>query len=183
MFVTTTPIRYASDKQIAFILRLLGEKVVDADAGIDESLDSGNLTSHRASQIIGYLLACPSKPSTVSAEAAPGFYVRGDAAYKVQSNKAKTHTYALVWSGSSWDYQPGAGRSLAGLVPMTAEQAAALGLASGRCINCCRTLGGESLSARVSALIGYGETCARHNGWTYPKGAATQRAFVASHAE
>jgi hypothetical protein len=117
-------------------------------------------------------------PSVPTAQAAPGFYVRGDEAFKVQTNKAGTNTYALVWSGSSWDYSPGTGRSLAGLVPMTAEQAAALGLASGRCINCVRVLGGKSLSAKVSALIGYGETCANHNGWAYPTGVKAQRAFI-----
>lgn len=176
MTITTT--RPASDKQVAFIERLLSEKDTTGTHFAGHASVPA-LTSAQASQAITELLALPSVPT---AEAEPGFYVRGEQAFKVQTNKAGTHTYALVWSGSSWDYQPGAGRSLAGLVPMTAEQAAALGLASGRCINCCRALGGESLSAKVSALIGYGETCARHNGWPYPKGAAAQRAYVTEHA-
>ena len=62
---------------------------------------------------------------------------------------------------------------------MTGEQAAALGLASGRCIVCCRTLGGASLTAKVAATIGYGEICAGHNGWSFPKGAVAQRAYLA----
>jgi hypothetical protein len=172
-------------RQIAFLKRLTDER----DTTQVESLLNvtrrqavdGTLTARTASQLIDRLLALPRKQDNeqdAPAEAEPGFYVRGDDAFKVQKNKAGTHTYALVWSGSSWDYSPGTGRSLAGLTPMTAEQAAALGLASGRCIACLRTLGGETLTAKVSALIGYGEICADHNGWFYPKGAKAQREYI-----
>jgi len=120
-----------------------------------------------------------------------GFYVKDGEAFRVVANKAGTSTYAKRftvtrdWDGSaraSWEYAPGVGRSLAaeGLVPMTAADAARIGLSHNICINCCRTLGGQTLSAHVSALIGYGEICATNNGWPYPKGAAAQRAFIAS---
>lgn len=173
---TTYP---ASEKQLAFVTRLLGERNTTGTP-FEGHTTAPALTKQQASEAITALLALPKdeQTSTEQAEAAPGFYFRGEQAFKVQQNKAKDHTYALVWSGSSWEYQPGAGRSLAGLVPMTAEQAAALGLASGRCINCLRVLGGETLSAKVSAVVGYGETCANHNGWFYPTGAKAQRLYL-----
>jgi hypothetical protein len=119
-------------------------------------------------------------PRGASAQAEPGFYVLADGTgVKVRANRAGTGTYALVWGGTSWDYAPGLGRRLAGMEPMSAEHAARLGLASGRCVNCCRTLGGGTLTAKVAAVIGYGETCAENNGWSFPKGAATQRALLA----
>jgi hypothetical protein len=122
-----------------------------------------------------------------------GYYVRADgAAIKVVENKAKTRRYGLVFTPSStagkrpsWEYVRGAGYSVSDLTPMTAQDAAQIGLAHGHCIECCAKLGPKdpakpTLSALVSALIGYGETCAANNGWPYPKGVAAQRAFLAA---
>jgi hypothetical protein len=82
---------------------------------------------------------------------------------------------------ATWEYAPGVGRDLAadGLQPMTPAQAAQIGLSHGYCINCCKRLGGRTLSAHVSAVIGYGEQCAKTNNWPYPHGAKAQRAFLA----
>lgn len=119
--------------------------------------------------------------------AGPGYYVRGAETFRVVENKAKTATYAkrlrVYGERLTWEYAPGVGRDLLaeGLTPMTSEEAGRLGLLHGRCINCFRSLGGESLSAQVSALIGYGETCADNNHWHYPKGAAAQREYIATH--
>src|SRR5690349_5434908 len=77
-------------------------------------------TFDAASAVITYLKTLPYKQS---AKAEPGFYVRGDEAFKVVENKAKTGTYANRWTGRGWEYAPGVGRTLADLVPMTAEQA------------------------------------------------------------
>jgi hypothetical protein len=138
------------------------------------------------------LTGCPAPKAPVAPAAQPelGYYVRADgAAIKVVEAKrvqpdGSRRRYGLVFTAHagarpSWDYVRGAGISVATLRPMTAADAAGLGLSHGHCINCCRPLGGESLSAAVSALIGYGETCAGHNGWPYPKGVKAQRAFVA----
>lgn len=119
--------------------------------------------------------------------AGPGYYVRGTETFRVVENKAGTATYAkrfrVYGERMTWEYAPGIGRDLLaeGLTPMTSEEAGRLGLLHGRCINCFRPLGGESLSAQVSSLIGYGETCADRNHWHYPKGAAAQRDFIATH--
>lgn len=193
--MTTRP---ATDRQIAYARTLVNDRDVlpgmnreDALEWFDRTLSEHGMSVQQASAFIDRAknaayrqhrtpVGGPADPAP--ALAAPGFYVRGDEAYKVQENQAKTATYALRWSGSGWEYAPGVGKTLADLTPMTAEQAAHLGLASGRCINCCRTLGGESLSAKVSAVIGYGETCASKHGWPYPTGAKAQRAYLAEHA-
>lgn len=190
--------RPATEKQIAYARSLVSDRDVlpgmnrqDALEWFDRTLAEHGMTVDQCSRFIDRAKQARYRQhqtrvggaaeETSPALAAPGFYVRGAEAFKVQANKAGTATYALRWTGSGWDYAPGVGRTLADLTPMTAEQAAHLGLASGRCINCLRRLGGESLSARVSAVIGYGETCAGHNGWPYPTGAKAQRAYLAEH--
>ena len=188
--------RPATDKQTAYARTLVSDRDVlpgmsreDALEWFDRTLADHGMTVTQASAFIDRAKQAPYRqhrtavggPADRAALAAPGFYVRGDEAYKVQHNQARTATYALRWTGSGWEYAPGVGRTLADLTPMTAEQAAHLGLASGRCINCSRRLGGGSLSAKVSAVIGYGETCAVTNGWPYPHGAAAQRAYLAEH--
>jgi hypothetical protein len=114
--------------------------------------------------------------------------VRADgAAIVVVKSKGSDRTYGKVLefpadgSRPSWNYVKGAGYSVADLTPMTAADAAALGLSHGYCIKCCAPLGGETLSAAVSALIGYGETCAKNLGWPYPHGVVAQRAFIAEN--
>jgi hypothetical protein len=132
---------------------------------------------------------CP--PATPRpANAAPGYYVRpadGRAIVVIQSKRNADRTYGkeLIFpadgSRPSWTYVPGAGFTVADLRPMTAADAAEMGLSHGYCIKCCAPLGGETLSAAVSALIGYGETCAKNLGWPYPKGVKAQRAFIAEN--
>lgn len=170
--------RPATTGQRDFVAALLRDRDVTGTPYEGWTPDWDRANFETASAVITYLKTLPYKARK---QAEPGFYVLGDQAFKVQMNKAKTGSYALMWGGSSWDYAPGSARFLADLVPMTAQQAAHLGLASGKCIACLRTLGGESLTAQVSAVIGYGEICAGHNGWDYPKGAADQRAFLAAN--
>jgi hypothetical protein len=128
-------------------------------------------------------------PTAPARNAEPGYYVRADgkAIVVVAGKRNPERTYGKVLdfpadgSRPSWNYVPGAGYSVAEMRPMTAADAAALGLSHGYCIKCCAPLGGETLSACVSALIGYGETCARNLGWPYPKGVVAQRAYIAEN--
>lgn len=202
----------ATDKQINFLRRLANDRQVgatpdEAIAALEARIPT--LSKRDASRMIEAALAAPRRdyaPQDQSGEerpmAAEGFYVREQPrhpedrpvyeAFKVQWNREKTGTYALrfvvaVEDGTTkarWDYAPGVGRDLAadGLQPMTPGQAAMIGLSHGFCINCCKRLGGQSLSAHVSALIGYGAHCAKANGWPYPQTAAEQRAFIAERA-
>jgi hypothetical protein len=132
---------------------------------------------------------CPAAKAPAK-NAEPGYYVRptdGKAVKVEQSKRHADRTYGKVLnfpadgSRPSWDYTPGAGYTVADLRPMTAADAAAMGLASGYCIFCLASLGGETLGAAISALIGYGETCAKNRGFYYPKGVAAQRAYLAEH--
>jgi hypothetical protein len=173
---TVTGTRPVTPGQRAFIESLLRDRETAGTAYEGWTPDWDKATAAQASMVIEYLKSLPYKAGE---QPKPGFYVMADGtAVKVQQNKAKTGAYGLVWSGSSWDYAPGVGRTVVGLTPMTAEQAAAAGLASGRCIACAKTLGGETLTAKVAAVIGYGEICANRHGWTFPKGAAAQRVFL-----
>jgi hypothetical protein len=135
--------------------------------------------------------ACPTTGADAKpvANAEPGYYVRADGTAIVvvvsKRDKARTYGKALRFpadgSRPSWNYEPGLGISVADLRPMTAADAAEMGLSHGFCIKCCAPLGGETLSAAVSALIGYGETCAKNLGWFYPTGVKAQRAYLDSH--
>jgi hypothetical protein len=140
--------------------------------------------------------ACPAPVAPVAPaapKATPGYYVRADgAAVEVLASKrnpertyGKVLTFPADGSRPSWEYVPGAVYTVADLIPMTAEDAARIGLAHGYCIRCCAPLGGEpgkvaTLSSQVAALIGYGQTCAARRGWAFPTGVAAQRAFIAS---
>lgn len=184
---TSTATRPASDRQIDYIRSLARTHTMPAEhaARLEQRLAAHDLDARVASATIEWLKALP---EFTAPRAAEGFYVRGNEAFKVKSNKAGTGTYALrfdvVGGKAMWTYCPGVGASLAaeGLEPMTAGDAARIGLSHGFCLNCCRQLGGTSLSAHVSALIGYGETCAKNNGWPYPTGVKAQRALVAQAA-
>lgn len=149
--------------------------------------EAGLLLGSRGAYRVEHNGDCPAAAAP-PAKAAPGYYVRADGtAICVVENKSRTRTYgkALTFPAHggrpSWDYRPGLGISVAELVPMTAQDAAALGLSHGYCIKCCAQLGGETLSAAISALVGYGETCAKNLGWPYPKGVKAQRAYLAEH--
>lgn len=200
--MNTTTHRPATDKQIAFLTRLVSERVVDLATArrLDlarEQYRAGTLTTAAASALIDALMDARRKdatPDAPAAPAAPGLYVRTEdgqpVVYRVKQNQARTGTYAArliidTYDGAAdyrWEYAPGIGARIAaaGLVPLTGGEAGRLGLAHGRCVNCSAPLGGSTLSAQVSAVIGYGETCARRNGWEYPKGAKAQRAFIAA---
>jgi hypothetical protein len=155
---------------------------VHADAGVLTKSAAGKWETRHAGE-------CPA-PKAPAKNAEPGYYVRpadGRAVVVVAGKRHPDRTYGKVLtfpadgSRPSWDYVRGAGYSVADLRPMTAADAAEMGLSHGYCIKCCAPLGGETLSAAVSALIGYGETCAKNLGWFYPKGVKAQRAYLVEH--
>jgi hypothetical protein len=132
----------------------------------------------------------PTKPRAAAVQPELGYYVRADgAAIKVVESKSTAgRRYGLVFTPHagkrpSWDYVRGAGISVADLRPMTAADAAGLGLSHGHCVFCCAPLGGTTLSAAVSALIGYGEKCAANESLSFPKGVVAQRAFIAERGK
>lgn len=178
---STRTIRPISPRQLTLIEDLHRERGVEFDRAAISALNAV-----QASELIDGIMALP-RPQRAVVTVDEGFYVTADgSAYKVQKTKDGARVYAkkFVVSGgrASWDYAPGGMRGLVGLTPMTAQDAARIGLQSKFCVRCCKPLGGETLSAKVSAVIGFGETCARHEGWDYPTGVAAQREFLAASA-
>lgn len=165
---TYTP-TVASDKQVALINRLAAEKdlsglTADQQAWLADNALHAIVTKRTASRIIDSLFACPRKPQAATEKAAPGYYTQGAEVFVVVENKAKTSTYAKrlefteAANGSmrpTWVYAPGLGKSLAGVEPLTAEAAGALGHLHGYCIICCR-----ELTDPKSVQAGIGPVCA-----------------------
>lgn len=132
--------------------------------------------------------AAPAAPKAPAQNAEPGYYIRNDGrAIVVVKSRSTDRTYGkiLTFHGEgkrpTWDYVPGAGYSVADLRPMNAHDAGMMGLAHGFCIFCCAPLGGETLSAQVAALIGYGERCAHTRSLPFPRGVKAQRAYMESN--
>jgi len=140
---------------------------------------AGSLTKEGGKWVTRHIGPCPAPKPAAAPAAQPelGYYVREDgAAIKVVESKShKGRVYGLVFTMRPapqrpvWLYVRGAGMSVADMRPMTATDAASLGLSHGHCVACCAPLGGQTLSAHVSAIVGYGEKCAANNGWTYDK--------------
>lgn len=185
MTMTATRVR-ASDKQLAFLRRLADERIIRADwtkeqtlANLEQLIESG-LDKGTASNMIGTALKAPYREQPQHAD--PGYYVTDDGDFVVVvENKAKTSTYAkrlvvtetvLGRKHAEWVYAPGVGRTLAGLTPMTAQQAAQFGHLHGICVRCLRPLDDPA-----SAIVGYGQVCAKHMGWPYPTTKAQRQAL------
>lgn len=146
----------ASEKQIAFIQKLQGERdwsslnVKNIEAAV-------NLTSIQASALISLLLTCPyiKKPVTVE----PGFYSLDGTVYRVVKAKSTGNLYAkkltLGESKGHWDYAPGAMKNLARAEVLTLEAAKSMGHAHGICVIC-----GAELTDPDSVERGIGPVCA-----------------------
>lgn len=163
----------ATDRQRSYLRSLLAERPAFAEAhGItDDRIDT--LSKPDASQWISRALDTPREtPPAAATVTEPGIYVLDDTVYRVQPNQARSSLYAkqlVVTDGpagpdATWEYV--GRRPLARLTPehrLTFQQAAELGHMLGICVRC-----GTALTDERSVLAGYGETCARHEGWPYP---------------
>jgi hypothetical protein len=167
MSKTAWKTRGASEKQVAFVQKLIGERLT---ATLPEQmlesladLQSGEeITGGQASALIDALMAAPRKPK---AEAKPGYYTLAGDVFVVVQNKAKTHTYAKQMvihltaddkKRGSWEYKPGLGAQLAKSVPLTVQEAARLGHLHGICMVC-----GAALTDPKSVTNGIGPVCAK----------------------
>jgi hypothetical protein len=152
---TLAPARPASDKQVALIEKLLGERAYAGPVGDY----AGSIRV--ASELIYALFNSPRRPKDGAERPAPGFYVLGEDIIKVQANKAGTNVYAkrLVPSGTNkrgrFEYEPGLIDRLAGATPADADALAAYGRETGTCAIC-----GALLSDPASVERGIGPVCA-----------------------
>src|SRR4051794_29997757 len=119
--MTTTIVRLASDKQIAFLIKLLAERDTTdiALADVDDALSSRD-----ASAMIDALMAAPRVAT--AAQAQPGYYVSGKDVIVVVNNRAGTRTYAKRLSftvtaagrtKATWEYAPGIAATVADVEP------------------------------------------------------------------
>lgn len=162
--------KLASDKQLAFATKLLGERETSHAARLQAEVNSGALTSKRASELIDWLLKAPKKATTevrvqVTAPAvtlAEGLYAVGEDVYKIRTSRSSGHLYASKLipatekgKKGSWDYAPGATSLVAreGRV-LDKEVAAELGHAHGWCAVC-----GAYLENKESVERGIGPVC------------------------
>lgn len=138
-----------SERQVAFIEKLLGERVWG------EPVVFAGLSSKEASDLIGKLLEAPMSRKIVSQH---GIYQTEDGAiYRVQPSRESGRFYAkkLVFSGG-WEYEAGAIYRLKDEQRMTLEQAKAFGMATGLCCVC-----GRFLTDPASVAEGIGPVCAK----------------------
>lgn len=166
---TTWPM---STKQAGLITRLATERTLTPAiiAELDQTRAAWEagypVSSKSASRLIETLFGRPRKPAAEGEFAQPGYYVEAGGDFiVVVENKAKTATYAkrlVIGTKSngaekpSWEYAPGVGKTLAGLTPMTLQQAAAFGHAHGYCLICFR-----QLTDPKSVEAGIGPICSK----------------------
>lgn len=160
----------ATERQIAFIQKLMGERGLD---GSNFPIDFDTLTKQQASQCISTLLGTPKvdlmadQPSQPH-ELEPGVYENEDGVFVVKWNREHTRQYAkrMVEIGGSrltedgahvqieFDYAAGAVYRLKPEHKMPKDRAIELTLLYGKCINC-----GRKLKAAKSVEQGIGPVC------------------------
>lgn len=158
----TSHYRPASEKQIAFIKKLLAEKdlamIPELALAIQDSLESDRpLPIQAASAAIDSLLPLPKLPVAHEDGNAvgPGYYFVEGLIYQVVAAKSSGNLYAKVFSESGYEYSPGAMRLMASAQRLTLEQAAEAGVQTGRCVVCARLL-----TDPESVAAGIGPVCA-----------------------
>jgi len=142
------PVDMASDKQVAFIANLLGQKELTGTpyAGKTED-DAKRLTKVQAKSVITNLLALPNKTVEITKESIKeiaGIYELDGEIYRMKRAKGGTHFYAMQLdreSGDAWVYANGMARKVpAKGRKLTLEECEALSIRLGACCMCGRTL-------------------------------------------
>lgn len=152
MAMTTWP---ASEKQLAFVGKLMGEKVVPDGFVLPE-----DPTGKEASAAIELLLKAPRKVAETPL-VQTGYYLLGDQVYVVVKSRQSERRYAkkqvlIPGKQCQWNYEPGGIAKLAAALPLTLTEAAQFGHMHGYCL-CC----GRNLSDPKSVTAGIGPVCAK----------------------
>jgi hypothetical protein len=156
----------ASEKQIAFIAKLINDKDIAKTSGktnvsityISDLIVTDQphlITKVMASDIIDQLKALPYKTgSKAKAQApAPGYYTLDNKVYKVVKSPNTGNSYAKVFTDNGWEYAAGMATKVS--EPLTLEAAKEFGHIYGACVICGRTLTDEE-----SIAAGIGPICA-----------------------
>lgn len=163
----------ATEKQVAFIRRLIGERELTAKTAtyFDVALTSceATLTRHLASTMIDYLLKLPKPQAAPKTQAAPdetvedGIYVHDGVFVKVVKavhGSGKPYAKRFDVTNLAWVYAPGLVQRLSTGERVTKEQAAEFGALYGKCVRCGRTLTNEA-----SIEQAMGPVCSGKMGW------------------
>ena len=168
-FTIKNPAAPATEAQVKFYATMAA-KVQSAVLGTDydtalaaAAIVGAQMTKGAISKAIETLKvdakAIPAAPAT---EVAPGYYAKGDTVYVVVISKSSGNPYAKKWTvepgvtKASWEYAPGAVKTLAGMTPMTLDEAKKWGHMHGHCIKC-----GALLTDPKSVEAGIGPICAK----------------------
>lgn len=157
--MTTATITPATDKQIAFLNRLAGERDFDIAAihAIVADANAGTASRKSVSTAIDILLSKPHKPVVHEDgdSIGEGYYFVNGLIYKVVASKSSGNLYAKVFSEHGYEYAPGAMRLIPTATRLTLEQAAEAGVRTGRCVICAK-----ELTDPESVERGIGPVCA-----------------------
>lgn len=166
----------ASDKQVALIVKLAGEKNWDNvpttfDTIMDIAGGAGkSYTTREASQAISELFDAPRKPRVVQDDAEPleaGFYWKNGDVFQVVISKAG-NAYAKICRSREFineigepewdlwfDYAPGAASTLDISDKMTEDQAKDFGRKYHKCVRCHRNLSRADSIERMMGAVCY----------------------------
>jgi hypothetical protein len=167
----------ATEKQVAYLTALANERPWHEalngnvfERCFDVMTGSGKFISKaEASEVIEALKQVPKDPKPVAEEIEDGIYFRNDHLFKVVhavhgSGRQYVKRLDLTAQPPEWVYLGAVGKvALEATDRLTAEKAKEFGLLYGMCIRCTKTL-----TLEESIHVGYGKTCAGHEGWWYP---------------
>lgn len=103
--------------------------------------------------------ACSTEPPPVQAELSEGIWTGSDGSTIMVYLTKNNRLGAKVFNGTRFEYTKGATTLARNGHKMTADEAAAFGHATGKCVFCRHELTDER-----SVTVGYGPTCAENNG-------------------
>ena len=152
----------ASDKQIAFITRLIDQKV-NAIHTVKNYLSLSNVQTINeldrdvVRKLIDHLIALPDKPKPILVTV--GAYKKDGIYYSVRKFKDRDALYALQYNPEQKEWT-GNRSIIFNLLPedrLTLSDASAFGIATGSCVHC-----GRTLTLQKSVVAGMGKWCASH---------------------
>jgi hypothetical protein len=154
----TAPVRYASDKQVHWILTIAAELGTPRDEAAVKAMPA-----KEASTLLDILFEASKAQRAARRNNGvdDGFYRLGGQFVKVVWNQAGTRKYALLYDGAHWDYESANGvyGRLTPDMALSVEDAKGFGALYGKCVYCHRKLTDDR-----SIEVGYGKDCAGQRG-------------------
>ena len=155
-------ITFASEKQIAFIDKLIDQKasaINTVQRYLNESgaSQTSELDRDVVRKLIDHLIALPDKPKPITVNV--GAYKKDGIYYSVRKIRDREVLYSLQYDPENKKWIPNR-KAIYDLTPadrLTLSDASAFGIATGTCVHCARTL-----TLQKSVVAGMGKWCASH---------------------